>query len=118
MEGAQGNSKSAVDAGVKVTGHPGDSIPLHEGEACALSGIEEDMIDASSLRDCKRLVNHDLEAKRTLIEGACRPRVVGCEADVVNRHGLWLGYPRGGYLNWLGLRIAGRDQGHRLNRDS
>ena len=118
MKGARGNSKPAVDPSVEVIGDAVYSVPLHEGKAGTLSGIEEDMIDAPALRNRERLVNHDPEVELALIERTRGPHVMGCEADVVDRHGLWLGYPRGSDLDWLCLRIACRDQGYWLHRDS
>lgn len=118
MKGARGNSQSAVNAGVKVTGNPGDTVPLHEGEAGALSCIEEDVIHRTALLDRQRLMDHDTEAKSALIEGTRRPHVMGGKADVIDRQGLGLGNPGGSDLDRLGLRIARRDDGHRLHRNA
>ena len=101
MKGARRNSQSAVDACVKVTGHPVDAIPLHEGETGTISGIEEDVVYAPTLRDREGLMDHDPEAEDILVKGARRPHVMGGEADVIDRHGLGLGNPGRGDLERL-----------------
>jgi hypothetical protein len=88
MEGARWNSKSAVDAGVKVTRNTGDPVPLHEGETGSFPGVEEDVVDATTLRDREGLVNDHAEAKHPPVKGARCPHVMGGETDMVDRHGL------------------------------
>jgi hypothetical protein len=68
MEGARWNPKPAVDTGVKVTRNPGHPVPLHEGETGSFPGIEEDMIDTSSLLNREGLMDDNPESERLLIE--------------------------------------------------
>jgi len=84
MEGTGRNAESPVDASVEVLGDPGYTVPLHEGQAGALSGIEEDMIDSSALLDRESLMDQDIEPEHALVESACGPNVVGGQADAID----------------------------------
>lgn len=88
MEGARWNSKSAVDAGVKVTRNPGHPVPLHEGKTGSFPGVEEDVVDATTLRDRECLMDDHAEAKRPFVKGASCHHVMGGETEMVDRHGL------------------------------
>ena len=88
MEGARWNSKSEVDAGVKVTRYPSHPVPLHEGKTASFPSVEEDVVDATTLCDRECLMDDNTEAKRPFVKGARCHHVMGGETDMVDRHGL------------------------------